>query len=70
MPFENPGRRRGNRLAVGDVADLDLGLTPELGGETLELVLAARDEHAAPALAGEQPGRLLADSRRGAGDDG
>ena len=30
MPLEDAGRRRGNRLAVGDVADLDLGLTPEL----------------------------------------
>ena len=35
-----------------------------------ELVLAAGDQHAVPALARKQPGSGLADPRRGSGDDG
>ena len=70
MPLEDARRCRGHRLAIRDVADLDLGLTPELQGEALELVLATRDEYALPSLAREQPGRLLPDARRGARDDG
>ena len=62
MPREHPGRSRLDRLAVGHVADLDLAA--DLLRDRAQLVLPPRDEHAAPATRGEQPGGRLADPRR------
>ena len=55
--------------AVATLVEL-LGVAAELGGEAPQLVLAAREEHAVPAVAREQSCRLLADARRRACDDG
>ncbi len=68
MPFEDPRRHRLDRVAVADVAQLDLAA--ELVRERPEPVLAPGDEHAPPPVPGEEPGGRLADARRGSGDDG
>jgi hypothetical protein len=55
-------------LPVGDVADLRLAAN--LVRHRSQPLLAARDEDAVPAAAGERAGHLCADSARAAGDDG
>jgi hypothetical protein len=58
---------------IGEVDDGDLGghggALVQLGGERLEPVLAAGDEHEIVAARGEPAGDRVADARRGAGDD-
>ena len=63
MAGEDPLAERLHRLAVADVAPLDLAA--DLVGERAKSLLATGDEDARPALRGEQPRRLLADARRG-----
>jgi len=54
-------------VAVGDVTRLCLG--PELGGDALEPLPAAREEDAAPAPRGQPARERCADSARASGDD-
>jgi hypothetical protein len=65
-------RDAGGRLldlsAVADVARL--GLSVDLRGESLEPLLPAREEDAAPAAAGEQAGEGGADAAGPSGYDG
>ncbi len=68
MAPEDPLRHGLDRVAVGDVAQLDLAT--ELLRERPQPVLAPRDEHAVPSLLREQPCDRLADPRRRAGHDG
>ena len=68
MALENASRRLGNGGPVGDVAQLEL--PTDLGREAPEHLLAARHEHAVPALGCEQPCRRLADARGRTGHDG
>ena len=53
---------------VGDVADLVLGA--ELGGQRLQPLLPAGDQHAAPALPRQLPRGRGADAAGRTGDDG
>ena len=68
MPLEHACGDGVDGCAVGDVADLELAAG--LLGERAEAVLAAREQDAAPAAAGEAAGELGADSGGGAGHDG
>ena len=67
MPLEHARGHRLDRLAVADVAELDLAA--DLVGERAQPVLAPRDEDAVPPRSREQAGRRLADPGRGARDD-
>jgi hypothetical protein len=67
MPLEDPCRHRLDRVAVADVAELDLGA--DLVRDCPQPVVAPRDEHAPPALRREQTGARLADPGRGPRDD-
>jgi hypothetical protein len=63
--------RRCNTLdsfPAADVADVVLAL--ELRGECAQTILAAGEQHHAPAFAGQRAGDRLADPARGTGDDG
>jgi hypothetical protein len=63
--------RRRDTLDVCSAADVaQLILSTELLGERPQAVLAAGEQHQAPAFAGERASDCLADSTRRAGDDG
>ena len=62
--------RRCDTLDVCSATDVtNLVLHRELVGEPTQAVLAAREQHQAPALAGERAGDRLADATRRARDD-
>jgi hypothetical protein len=67
MPLEHTRRDPLDRLAVGDVADLVLAV--ELLRQLTQPVLAAGEQHAAPAVPCESSSEGRADAARRAGDD-
>ena len=65
------GHACGQGVDSGAVADVaDLRLRADLLGELAQSLLAARDEHAAPACAGEVARERGSDPARAAGDHG
>jgi hypothetical protein len=63
--------RRCNTLDSFPAADVaHFVLASELRGECVQTVLAAGEQHEAPAFAGQRAGDCLADPARGTGDDG
>ena len=68
MALADAGGRLLDLRAVGDVADLGLGA--EFGRDLLQPLRAAREQDAAPAPLGQEPGRGGADPARASGDDG
>jgi hypothetical protein len=63
--------RRSDTLDIFPAADVaDVVLAPELRGECAQTVLAAGEQHHAPAFAGQRAGDRLADPTRRTGDDG
>ena len=60
MPLQDPGRHCIHRVAIRNVAHLELAA--ELVGEGTQAILTARDEDAVPALLGEQARRRLPDA--------
>ena len=68
MALADSRRKRLELRAVGDVADLGLGV--DLGRDPPEPLGVARDENAAPAALGEEPRGGGPDPARPSGDDG
>jgi hypothetical protein len=68
MPCEHCRRDTLDVCSAADVAQVIL--STELLGEHTQAVLAAGEQHQAPAFAGERASDCLADSTRRAGDDG
>ena len=68
VPLEDACGYPLDRLAVGDVADLELAA--ELACERLEPLAAPGEQDAVASPRRERPRRRLADPARGAGDDG